>query len=133
MNSSPLTPIHTPSESDQGSSTKPFAQRKDSGKVMESLNEQLTSWKKLPVKQDICELSLNVDPAKYQYRTMYQKLMGASEGMLFIMRKEKKILSIVLDDRIDSFAQLLQEYHKITDEEFSNPAQQSMVSYHVNF
>ena len=54
---------------------------------------------------------------------MHQSLMTASEGSPQI----RPILIPVLDDRIDSLAEILQEQYSIPAEDFTNPVRASPV------
>ena len=62
-----------------------------------------------------------MDPQKYVFRSMSQKLMEASEGKLANFVKVL-LTSSVLDDRIEMFAKDLVEQLSITDDELANPA-----------
>jgi DNA polymerase alpha subunit B N-terminal len=53
---------------------------------------------------------------------MHQSLMTASEGTL-----HSTYLTTVLDDRIDSMAELLQQQYSIPIEDFTNPSRASPV------
>ncbi|RPA79179.1 DNA polymerase alpha/primase associated subunit [Ascobolus immersus RN42] len=86
----------------------PFSQRTTPGAVVEVLNPHIseqgpiaagTKW------EDRVKLAAYTEIKKFSYRPMFQKLLEASE---------------VFDDKIEEFAQLIQEHHNIT--EFGNPA-----------
>jgi len=70
--------------------------------------------------------AVNVDMKKFGYRTMHQSLMAASEGFSPISTTK---LTLVLDDRIDMIADILQEQYSIPAEDFTNPSQISPVFY----
>ena len=59
----------------------PFAQRRQPGALLQTLNQQIV----LPELHSIAEVgqipfSVNVDMKKFGFRTMHQSLMTASEG-----------------------------------------------------
>jgi DNA polymerase alpha subunit B len=54
-------------------------------------------------------LTANTDLKKFSYKPMAMRLSEASE---------------VLDDRIDEFAQIIREYHKLEGNAFGDPASQ---------
>jgi DNA polymerase alpha subunit B len=70
--------------------------------------------------------TVNVDMKKFGFRTMHQSLMAASEGnppsMQAILNNRP-----VLDDRIDSVAEILQQQYSIPIEDFTNPSKPSPV------
>lgn len=103
----------------------PFAQRKQPGALLQTLNQQI----QLPELHSIVEVgqipfSVNVDIKKFGFRTMHQSLMTASEG---IITNPCGSDNAVLDDRIDSMAEILQEQYSIPAEDFTNPARASPV------
>jgi DNA polymerase alpha subunit B len=88
-----------------------FADRKDSGKILESLNNHLSFPDPpiAPFSEARVKLTANTDLKKFSYKPMAMRLSEASE---------------VLDDRIDEFAQLIQDHHKLEDNAIGNPASQ---------
>lgn len=86
----------------------PFSQRTTPGAVVEVLNPHISEQGPIPAEtkwEDRVKLAAYTDIKKFSYRPMFQKLLEASE---------------VFDDKIEEFAQLIQDHHKIT--EFGNPA-----------
>ncbi len=66
-----------------GSVATPFSQRENRGRIVETLNGFIKKDAKTEVlSENRCKLSLNVDNKKYSFRTMHQKLMEASDGIL---------------------------------------------------
>lgn len=96
------TTISTPVKTDSPSSRAPF-------QVIESINSSLPDVFfddfTNPVK-----IGANFDPKKYTFRTMRQKLLEAAD---------------VLDEQIDSFAQIVQSHYNIPEADFGNPSIQS--------
>jgi hypothetical protein len=92
--------------------------------LLQTLNQQI----ELPDLHSISEVgqipfTVNLDIKKFGFRTMHQSLMAASEGF-----PQTTILLIpVLDDRIDSLAEIIQEQYSIPAEDFTNPARASPV------
>ncbi|KAK6350081.1 DNA-directed DNA polymerase alpha subunit pol12 [Orbilia brochopaga] len=88
----------------------PFRNRLEPGKVMEVLNPQIAipplplpgveSW------ESRVELTVQIDREKFGYKTMFQKLTQVSQ---------------YLDDRINNYADLIQQEHNIPDDDFCNP------------
>jgi hypothetical protein len=105
-------------------SDTPFAQRRQPGALLQTLNQQI-QVPPLHSMGDVGQIpfTVNLDLKKFAFRTMHQSLMTASEGILQSIK-----LTIVLDDRIDSLAEILQEQYSIPAEDFTNPAQASPVS-----
>lgn len=89
-----------------------FAERPNAGQIMETLNDHIPLCE--PPSESPAEprvkIKANTEIAKFGYKTMAMKLSEASE---------------ILDDRIDEFLQIVQEYHKLEDIAFGNPASQS--------
>ncbi|KAI6812730.1 DNA polymerase alpha 70 kDa subunit [Hortaea werneckii] len=89
-----------------------FADRQNAGQIVESINGHLpaapTSVESAA--ESRTKLKANVEIQKFGYKTMAMKLSEASE---------------VLDDRIDMFTDLIQEYYQLPDTAFGNPAAQS--------
>lgn len=89
-----------------------FSERQNPGQVMETLNAHLpaaTAPEEPPAKSRVA-LKANTELPKFAYKSMAMQLSSASE---------------ILDDRIDSFMELIQEHHKLSDSAFGNPAAQS--------
>ncbi|KAK5137305.1 hypothetical protein LTR08_000275 [Meristemomyces frigidus] len=89
-----------------------FEDRQNAGQVMESINGHLptaSAPSEAPAEVRV-KLKANVEIPKFGYKTMAMKLSEASE---------------ILDDRIDSFIDLVQGHHKLADGAFGNPAAQS--------
>ena len=92
--------------------TTSFDDRQNAGQVMETLNSHLpapSAPSEAPTKARV-KLQANAEIPKFAYKTMAMKLSEASE---------------ILDDRIDSFTDLIQAHHKLADNAFGNPAAQS--------
>ncbi|TKA29230.1 hypothetical protein B0A50_03740 [Salinomyces thailandicus] len=89
-----------------------FEDRQNAGQIIESINEHLpaASAASEPPAESRIKLKANVEIQKFGYKTMAMKLSEASE---------------ILDDRIDSFTDLVQDHHKLPDTAFGNPAAQS--------
>lgn len=90
----------------------PFSQRPNAGQVVESLNSQLHTTDTPPSvpSEPRIKVKANTDLAKFAYKPMAMKLSEASE---------------ILDDRIDSFLDLVQTHYSLEDSAFGNPATQS--------
>ncbi len=87
----------------------PFSQRSNAGKILETLNPDLPST---ATTSSAPALTANFDPKKYSFRPMYQKLSEVAE---------------VLDDQIDSFAEILVRHLELTDEDIGNPSATNQV------
>lgn len=89
-----------------------FEERKNRGDVVESLNSHLpaATAPEVPPAEPRIKLKAAIDLPKFSYKPMAMKLSEASE---------------ILDDRIDSFTDLVQKYHNLPDTAFGNPAAQS--------
>ena len=89
-----------------------FEDRQNAGQIVESINGHLpgTSAPDEPAAENKAKLKANVEIQKFGYKNMAMKLSEASE---------------ILDDRIDSFTDLVQEHYKLPDTAFGNPAAQS--------
>lgn len=70
----------------------------------------LSSAPSEPLTEPRVKLKANTELAKFAYKPMAMKLSEASE---------------ILDDRIDEFAAIIQDHHKLQDSAFGNPAAQS--------
>lgn len=112
----PLSKAHKNNEmSSPGPTLTPafdFSSRGNAGDISEQLNGHIAlpgAPEEAPAESRI-KLKANTDMSKFAYKTMAMKLSEASE---------------VLDDRIDEFRQLVQEYHKLEDSAFGNAAYQS--------
>ncbi|KAK7206116.1 DNA polymerase alpha subunit B N-terminal-domain-containing protein [Myxozyma melibiosi] len=84
---------HTPLRSSPLSDTT-FAARSDAGRVMETLNPAI-QISKPSIPEDRARITAFMDTKKYQYRTMRQALLEASE---------------FLDERIEAFGELVQTH-----------------------
>lgn len=94
------------------SRSTPFAQRENSGQVLETLNPELATAKAplAPYSEVRTKLTANTDIKKFAYKPMAMKLSESSE---------------VLDDRIDEFAELYLKHYASDDTPFGNAAHQS--------
>lgn len=110
--SSPGGPDATPLQETAFGAEVPFAQRPNAGQVVESLNAQLHVTDATPSapSEPRIKVKANTDLAKFAYKPMAMKLSEASE---------------ILDDRIDSFLDLVQTHYNLEDSAFGNPATQS--------
>lgn len=90
----------------------PFAERQNSGQVVETINSHLAAAEApiAPFSESRIKLTANTDIKKFAYKPMAMKLSESSE---------------ILDDRIDEFATLIQKHHNLEDSEFGNAANQS--------
>ena len=110
LDSSPAeTKVTTPSAN---GTAMAFGERKNAGDVLEAINSHLpaTTIPEIPPTEARCKLKAAVDLPKFAYRPMAMKLSEASE---------------ILDDRIDSFTERVQQHYQLADEAFGNPAAQS--------
>ena len=89
-----------------------FEDRQNAGQVVESLNSHLAAASMLsePPAEARVKLKANTELQKFAYKGMAMKLSESSE---------------ILDDRIDTFTDLVQEHHQLPDSAFGNPAAQS--------
>ncbi|EMC97793.1 hypothetical protein BAUCODRAFT_67553 [Baudoinia panamericana UAMH 10762] len=89
-----------------------FEKRQNAGEIVQQINSHLPAATAPldPPTEARVKLKANLDQAKFAYKTMAMKLSEASE---------------VLDDRIDTFTDLIQAHHKLPDSAFGNPAAQS--------
>ncbi|KXT13932.1 hypothetical protein AC579_2387 [Pseudocercospora musae] len=89
-----------------------FGDRQNAGEVVEAINTHLpaASLSEMPSTEPRVKLKAAVDLPKFSYKPMAMKLSEASE---------------ILDDRIDSFVDLLQKDKNLEDSAFGNPAAQS--------
>lgn len=88
----------------------PFHSRPDPGKVMEVYNPSI-EIPQLPLPdypgyQSRVQFAALINPHKFQYKPMYQKLTMGSQ---------------VLDDRIEEYAAAIQDEHNIPNDLFCNP------------
>ena len=90
----------------------PFADRPNPGQITETLNEHLAPHEApiAPPSEPRVKLTANTELKKFAYRPMAVHLSEASE---------------ILDDRIDEFAALIQEHHRLEDTAFGNAAAKS--------
>ncbi|KAK3051471.1 DNA-directed DNA polymerase alpha subunit pol12 [Extremus antarcticus] len=89
-----------------------FEDRQNAGQVIETLNAHLpaaTPPEVLPIEARV-KLKANTELPKFAYKGMAMKQSESSE---------------ILDDRIDSFTDLIQAHHQLPDGAFGNPAAQS--------
>lgn len=110
VNSSP-SEFKTPAPSTNGPPVA-FEERQNAGQVVESINSHLsmpTAPAQIPAAPRV-KLKANTELPKFAYKGMAMKLSEASE---------------ILDDRVDTFTDLVQEYHQLSDQAFGNPAAQS--------
>ncbi|KAB8360933.1 hypothetical protein FH972_024665 [Carpinus fangiana] len=93
-------------------SIAPFSSRTNAGQVEMSLNSHIEAPKLplAPSAEPRIKLRANVELKKFAYRNMAMKLSEVSE---------------VLDDRIDTFMDVVKEHHKLEDTAFGNPTHQS--------
>ncbi|ODQ77951.1 hypothetical protein BABINDRAFT_163001, partial [Babjeviella inositovora NRRL Y-12698] len=107
----PNTPLKTPQGLNLNSSptkmepTTPTP-HSDSGKTIETLNPEIPVAEGASLETVQVKLAPQFDAEKYRFRTMRQKLLEAAD---------------VLDDQIDTFAQIVQEAHAISTDEFHSP------------
>ncbi|KXL44844.1 hypothetical protein M433DRAFT_108778 [Acidomyces richmondensis BFW] len=109
LDSSPST--KTPATA-RGGPAAPFEDRPNAGEIEQSINQHIPAPlapSEIPSEARV-KLKANVELPKFAFKTMAMKLSEASE---------------ILDDRIDSFTDLLQQHHKLPDSAFGNPAAQS--------
>ncbi|KAI5958390.1 POL12 [Candida margitis] len=87
--------------------TSPIKPTTDSHTLLETLNPEVKAVNTLSPESTTnpVKLTANFDPAKFKYRTMQMKLLESAD---------------VLDDQIDSVAQLYSEQNK-SDQQFGNP------------
>ena len=90
-----------------------FNDRTNAGQTVELLNDQLAAPEPpiAPYGEPRIKLVANSDIKKLSYKTMAMKSSEASE---------------ILDDRIDEFMGLVQEYHKLDDSAFGSAANKSI-------
>lgn len=102
----------TPMANRDGHASTNFADRPNAGHVIETLNAHIPPAKapEEPATESRVKLKANTELAKFAYKPMAMQLSSASE---------------ILDDRIDSFTELVQEHHSLPDSAFGNPAAQS--------
>ncbi|KAL8418904.1 hypothetical protein RB594_002203 [Gaeumannomyces avenae] len=121
-----LKAAHPPSSPDNGSPStlegqlnalgaltpSSFHDRQNPGEVIEVLNESLPAPEApiAPFPESRIKLTAASDTKKLAYRPMAMKLSEASE---------------ILDDRIEDFAQLVMEHHKLEESAFGSAADQS--------
>ncbi|SPQ21510.1 e0ae8b82-f33f-43a0-9e25-185062a33411 [Thermothielavioides terrestris] len=88
-----------------------FRDRPNPGEVLEILNEHLPASEPpiAPFSQSRVKLTAASDQKKLGYKPLAMKLSEASE---------------ILDDRIDDFAALIMEHHKLDESAFGSPASQ---------
>lgn len=93
-------------------SVAPFSARSNAGQVDMSLNGhiEVPTPPSTPFTDPRIKLRANVELNKFAYKNMAMKLSEASE---------------ILDDRIESFLEVIKEHHKLDDSAFGNPTHQS--------
>lgn len=114
------TPAHKASKLHAGSSphepkdvvagqSLPFSKREKAGEILETLNERIpaVTARQLSSDEPRIKLKANTDLKKFEYKPMGMKLSEASE---------------ILDDRIESFLELVQMTLGLDDGAFGNPA-----------
>lgn len=92
--------------------TVAFEDRPNAGRIEEGINGHLpaaTAPSEPPTEARV-KLKANMEMVKFGYKTMAMKLSEASE---------------ILDDRVDTFTDLVQSEHQLHDSAFGNPAAQS--------
>lgn len=89
-----------------------FSERADPGQIVQTLNEHLEPFEIpiAPPSQPRVKLTAATDLKKFGYKPMAMHLSEASE---------------VLDDRIDEFQILIQEFHNLEESAFGNASSQS--------
>ncbi|KAK3631419.1 DNA-directed DNA polymerase alpha subunit pol12 [Elasticomyces elasticus] len=90
-----------------------FEHRPNPGEIIQQINPHIpsaTTAPSDPPTESRVKLKANLELPKFAYKTMAQTLTSASE---------------ILDDRIDSFTDLIQSHHSLPDSAFGNPAAQS--------
>lgn len=94
------------------SSNAPFADRQNAGQVVETLNSHVPVFEPpiAPPAEPRVKLKANTDLKKFFYKPMAMHLSEASE---------------ILDERIDDFQQMVQDYHKLEDSAFGSACLQS--------
>ena len=94
------------------SSIVAFADRHNSGQIVETLNDHLLPHEPpiAPLPEPRIKLTANTDLKKFYYKSMAMHLSEASE---------------VLDDRIDEFMALIQSHHNLEDSALGNAASKS--------
>ncbi|KAK5746605.1 DNA-directed DNA polymerase alpha subunit pol12 [Elasticomyces elasticus] len=109
-NSSPADSRKTPSATAQTATS--FEHRPNPGEIMQQINPHIpaATTPSDPPTESRVKLKANLELPKFAYKTMAQTLTSASE---------------ILDDRIDSFTDLIQSHHSLPDSAFGNPAAQS--------
>lgn len=110
LNSSPSGP--PPAATAGAQHNVVFEDRTNAGQIVESINPHLPAAvaPSEPPTEGRVKLKAISDMTKMGYRPMAMKLSEASE---------------ILDDRIDSFTEIVQKQHDLPDSAFGNPAAQS--------
>ncbi|KAK5735623.1 DNA-directed DNA polymerase alpha subunit pol12 [Elasticomyces elasticus] len=109
-NSSPADSHKTPSATAQTATS--FEHRPNPGEILQQINPHIpaATAPSDPPTESRVKLKANLELPKFAYKTMAQTLTSASE---------------ILDDRIDTFTDLIQSHHSLPDSAFGNPAAQS--------
>lgn len=102
----------TPLQARDNNANGSFADRQNAGQVTETLNAQIPAATppEMASTESRVKLKANTEIPKFAYKPMAMQLSSASE---------------ILDDRIDSFTELVQAHHGLPDSAFGNPAAQS--------
>ncbi|KAK3067835.1 DNA-directed DNA polymerase alpha subunit pol12 [Teratosphaeriaceae sp. CCFEE 6253] len=89
-----------------------FESRRNAGEIVQQINGHIPAAvaPAEPPAEARVKLKANLELPKFAYKTMAMKLSEASE---------------ILDDRIDTFTDLVQAHHQLPDSAFGNPAAQS--------
>lgn len=107
------TPPTKPSQDVGAGLAIPFSSRTNAGQVVEVLNDHLPAFVPpiAPSAEPRVRLIANSDVKKLSYKPLAMKSSEASE---------------IIDDRIDEFAQIIQQHHKLEDSAFGSAAEQSV-------
>ncbi|KAG9505826.1 hypothetical protein J7337_002798 [Fusarium musae] len=110
--SSPATGMSEQLKSLNGLPPTSFSDRANPGETVEILNDRLSAAEPpiAPFAEPRIKLTAASDQKKLGYKPLAMKLSEASE---------------ILDDRIDNFMALIQQHHKIDENEFGSAAAQS--------
>ncbi|KAI3405858.2 GPI8 [Candida oxycetoniae] len=109
--SSPIKEHETSTTNNSNSNilnSSPIKQPRESHRLLETLNphiEEMDGFGK-KVEHNPIRITANFDPAKYKFRTMQMKLLESAD---------------VLDDQIDTMADLYQKHNQSLDLQFGNP------------
>lgn len=113
VSSSPLdASISTTTTPPKMSQQTPYNHRNDSGKIVETLNPDLQKFQRIPPKESRVKLAMNINVKKFDYRTMFQKLIEASE---------------YLDQQINEFTEIIEKEYKVEVGNASKVSQSEIV------